>query len=895
MEPDRVRAVFTQLAARWPAEWPPLAEVVARFHDRGTALAHLLSVSPVSAEKLLADPAALVWLANPEVAQRERGLRRMESDYEERRRADPPGFDPRFRALRQSKAREMLRIAWREVAGASSLEQATLELTILAELCVQTVCDGWLAELSRKSGAPQAEFAVLGMGKFGGEELNYSSDIDVIFFYSEDGQINPRFSFQEFFTRLAEKIVTTFAAADSAGALFRIDLRLRPEGGSGPLVRSLDSMENYYAAFGETWERMAMIKARVVAGSAGAAELGYEFSQRLQAFIYPRTASPDTVDEIRVIKGRIEREIVGRDDLHRNVKLGYGGIREIEFIAQTLQVLHGAKHPFLQERRTLKALRNLEQLDFIPEADMEQLIAAYRFLRTVEHRLQIEQEAQTHTLPESPEALARLAASLGYAGRAAFQRELATHAARVRAIFDAVFGAGVAAGPAADLSFFRAPEPALRALDELGGSGAGARFSPRTKKLFARLEPLLLDWLRRVAEPDTALTGFVRFVERYGGRGLLYETLLTNPRVLEALVRLFDASRFLTEIVLRRPQLLEEIARTATLGETRTVADYLRGLRENDEGLAPHDWVRAFRRAQVLRIGLRDVLGFVGLRELQAEYSALAEACVVFRQRQLGFDAAFSVVAMGKFGGCELGYGADLDVVFVGDDVKAAAEFVRALTETTSQGIVFPVDARLRPEGEGGLLAVSLAGYEAYFEKRAQLWEAQALTKSRPISGSQQREFAEAAQRIWRRFGAREDLFAEVAAMHARVVRERTGGDDLLDFKTGTGGLMQVEFFTQAHQMRGLVWETNTVAALAALARHDALPAETASCLTESYLFLRQIESVLRRVEDKGVSRLPADESAQRAVALRCGFATREDFLAACRAARAEIARRAVL
>ncbi|HYR57060.1 MAG TPA: hypothetical protein VEO95_00455, partial [Chthoniobacteraceae bacterium] len=268
LEPERVRNVCVPLAAKWPTGLPPLAEVVESLGS--AALAHLLSVSPISGEKLLADPAALVWLAQPDVWRRERGRRRMRADYEELQRgADLQSalptparsetsrhFDERFRALRRCKAREMLRIALREVARLSSVEQTTLELTLLAELCVQTVCDGWFAELARKHGRPATEFAVLGMGKFGGQELNYSSDIDVIFFYGEDGQLNPRYSHREFFTRLAEKIIGTFSAADPAGALFRIDLRLRPEGGSGPLVRSLDSMENYYAAFGETWERM---------------------------------------------------------------------------------------------------------------------------------------------------------------------------------------------------------------------------------------------------------------------------------------------------------------------------------------------------------------------------------------------------------------------------------------------------------------------------------------------------------------------------------------------------------------------------------------------------------------------------------------------------------------
>src|SRR5438067_3990687 len=421
-EPERIRLALTSLGAVWPAEFPPLRAVVEDFPAGEKNLLALFAASPISAEKMANDPGALLWLAQPEICNSERGPRRMQRDLDETKNANASlGFDPQFRALRRVKNREMLRIALRDVARLSSLEQTTLELSHLAELCLNEVYCGWLAEYSRRWGAPKTDFAVLGMGKFGGQELNYSSDIDVIFLYGEDGFLNPNFTYQEFFTRLAEKIAETFSASHAAGPLFRIDLRLRPEGASGLLVRSLEAMENYYAGFGETWERMALIKARGVCGSD---ELAYEFSQRLQPFIYPRSLSPDLLEEISTIKARIERDIVGHAELQRNVKLGYGGIREIEFVAQTLQLIHGARHAFLHERSTLKSLRALEQLDLVQNEDMEILIAAYRFLRDVEHRLQIEREQQTHTLPEKREARARIAASLGFASLDLFEETL---------------------------------------------------------------------------------------------------------------------------------------------------------------------------------------------------------------------------------------------------------------------------------------------------------------------------------------------------------------------------------------------------------------------------------------------------------------------------------------
>lgn len=883
IDPERVQVALASISAAWPAANPPLGKLIEGFPTGESAVLHLFAASPISAEKCVKDPDALLWLADPAVCMTTRGIGRMHAELAKLNADGQSGkpFDPSFRYLRRVKCREMLRLALREVAGVSSMEQTTLELSCLAELCVREVLDGWLKELIRRWGRPDSDFAVLGMGKFGGQELNYSSDIDVIFLYGKEGWLNPSFSYSDFFTRLAEKIVATFSATDPAGTLFRIDLRLRPEGGSGPLVRSLESMENYYAGHGETWERIALIKCRGVAGSA---ELAYEFTQRLQPFIFARTLSADILEEVSSIKMRIERDIVGAASLHRNVKLGYGGIREIEFVVQTIQLIHGARNAFLQKRNTLKALDGLKNLDLLPAGDIGTLAHAYRFLRTVEHRLQIESEAQTHTIPDNPEALKRLAASLGFPSAAAFQTELARHTTAVRVIFDRTLrtpNAAKSAAPARDLSFFARATDAEKMLSDLARDEGLGHVSPRTRRLSAKLEPILLDALRRIADPDVTLARFVRFVERYGIRGTLFEALVMHPRLLELLVRLFDSSRFITDIVLRRPGLIEEIAREGLLGQTFSVSDYLAGLARNEEQLPWADWVRAYRRSQILRIFLRDVLSFAGIQEVQAEYSALAESCIGFVQKQLGLGDRLTIIAMGKFGGRELSYGCDLDVMFVGTDPNAAATLVKSMTGITAEGLVFPVDARLRPEGNAGVLAIPLSAYEEYFNGRAQFWEAQALTKCRPISGPDEQcaAFSEFAQRTWRRFGAQPDAVAQIKAMHARVVRERASGNDLLDFKTGRGGLMEAEFCVQALQMQHGVWQQNTVAAMMALAAQNVISDAQASELRDAYLFLRQVEAVVRRVENSSLSTLPPEAPEQQHLAIRLGFASREDFL----------------
>ena len=317
----------------------------------------------------------LLWLADPDVAADRRGYGRMITDL--RNLAEGRSLaDNNFRLLRFWKGREMLRIALREVAEAAPLEETLIELSQLADICLTTVFDHWNEEFRRRWGSPASQLAIFGLGKLGGRELNHSSDVDLIFVYSEEGQLTANFSYHEWFTRLGNKIIETFATSGPAGSLFRIDLRLRPEGSAGPLVRSLESMENYYAGFGETWERLALIKARWICGDR---ELAYDFLRQHQPFIFPRSPTRDLLEEISLIKRRIERDIVGQEFLGRNVKLGVGGIREIEFVVQALQLLHASRHPFLQETSTLKALRGIAQLEFLATADANNLETAYRF------------------------------------------------------------------------------------------------------------------------------------------------------------------------------------------------------------------------------------------------------------------------------------------------------------------------------------------------------------------------------------------------------------------------------------------------------------------------------------------------------------------------------------
>ncbi len=853
-----------QILARLAEFYPELEELCRELQDDCVSLVNFLSFSPVSFEKIRRSPELLLWLAAPDVLDFKKG---------EAQGKPQEGPDPDFKLLRAWKSQELLRVAYREISGLAGFVETTRDITGIAERCVRQVYSASLAALSGRWGSPQTGFGVLGMGKLGGRELNYSSDIDVIFLYGEEGFVNPRFSYHEFFTRLAEKIVGEFA--ERGNALFRIDLRLRPEGSSGPLVRGLASTENYYAGYGETWERMALIKAR---GIAGDQELLYEFEHRLQPFIFPKAVSDELLTEIADLKERIERDLLGAEDLHRNVKLGFGGIREIEFIVQTLQVLHGARHAFLQERNTLEALSALAELEIMPRKEVDALRSAYIFLRGVEHRLQIVREQQTHTLPAKSQDRYLLAKSLGLDSVEAFDQRYGEQTFTVRVIFDRLLQRR--SGEAAEKhsrDFFAQPVEANKTLERLQAGPRDMHVSARTRRLYAKLEPELLSWLARMADPDAALSRFVRFVDGYGIRGLLFETWLANPRLLELLVRLFDASAAFSESVIRRPELIEEIARGRTLSTMASAAGYIAALRENPENLAPLEWVRTFRESEVLRILLRDILGVASLLELQTEMTNLADACVQFCQDNIPGADKITILALGKFGGRELLYGADLDVVFIGEEPGPAERLIAALSASTNAGRVFPIDTRLRPEGEQGMLVVTLAGYESYFRGRAQTWEQQALTKARVISGPESSALAVLITKIWERLRVRPNTKAEIAGMYERIIKERAKTGAWYEFKTGRGGLISIEFLVQSLEIEIGIREQNTVKALERL--DGRIEKEELETLASDYLFYRRIESILRRSNNQSVSSLPLNEEDQAKLALRMGFDDRDAFL----------------
>ena len=874
LHPAQVETTLLRLSQAWPENAAPLRQIVEGFPLGEASLLHLLSVSTISATRLLRDPTILLWLHRREISMSPRD--HLDMALELQKMGGDAIAVNNFRPLRVWKAREMVRIALREVSNAARLEQTAAELSHIAEICIRGVYEHWNQELRARFGSPKSEFAILALGKLGGRELNHSSDVDLIFLYDEEGDLSPRLSYHEFFNRLAKKILETFSTPDPAGPLLRVDLRLRPEGSAGPLARSLESMEHYYGGFGETWERLALIKARGIAGSR---ELIYEFLRQHQPFIYPKSPTPDLLAEIADIKRRIERDVLHETNLENNVKLGRGGIREVEFVVQTLQFIHGARQAFLQETSTLKALRGLAELELIPRNEILDLDRAYRFLRQTEHRLQIEAEQQTHTVPKPGEGLGRLAVSLGFSSAEKFTNALAREMSAVRAVFKRIIADVPRSQEAEPVppEHFANPTQAERAITGLMQGASGAHVSPRTRQVFRKLRPLLLAQLARAVDPDATLNQVVRFVEAYGLRSLLFELLVMHPKLLELLVNTLDASRFAADLLVRRPPLLEDTTRDDRMHRPVTTAEHLERLGALSKKDGTLEAPRSYRQRQTLRILVRDVLGLADLHSLAHEQSDLAEACLLFVNELVG-SKDLTIIALGKFGGSEITYGADLDILFVGSDNPAAQKLLAALAQPSAEGNLPRVDARLRPDGEKGPLVATLETFDSYYTNRAQLWEIQALTRARPVSGPQQLEFMTIAQRAWHRAGEDIELFPKIDDMLERVRRERGTGPDFLNFKTGTGGIIEAEFLVQALQMRHKIWEANWNRAVALLAKNDALSKSDAQLLQQAYDFLRRCESILRRYDDTTVSTLPADAKEQLRLARRLGFGDGESF-----------------
>ncbi len=856
------------------------------------ALRQVCACSPFVASYLARDPGRLEEL----LASGELGRRLTAAEYRTRAEAASAGADDEsslLSRLRRLRHRELVRIAWRDLRGDAGLADTMAELSDFADAVLAATL-GWLhrsqvAALGSpydSSGDVQT-LIVLSMGKLGAQELNFSSDIDLILCYPADGETRGgarTLSNQAFFERQGQRLIRALSEVTADGFVFRVDLRLRPFGDAGPLVMSFDALERYYATHGRDWERYALIKARPVAGDAAA---GQRLLARLTPFVYRRYLDFGAIGALREMKRLIDEE-GKRKGLASNIKQGPGGIREIEFIGQTFQLIHGGRQPILRARPILEVLEHLARLGHLPRAAVADLSGAYAFLRTMEHRLQQIDDRQTQALPERDLPRARIAYGMGYPDWVAIQAALDAHRERVQHHFNRLVLCPIVSDGApwqprqaaaerishlAALGFTD-PDPALRALDTLYASAAARRLTPVERERLDRLLPSLLAATARLREPATTLGRVLAIVEAIAKRSVYLVLLEEHPAALRQLVELCAASPWIASYLARQPVLLDELIDPRTLYAPPTARELTPALEAALSHLSPGDLeqemdaLRHFKHAQFLRVAAADVAGILAVPAVSDHLSAIAEtvlrSALTLAQRDLTLrygpeiDAgAFAVVAYGKLGGLELGYGSDLDLVFLYEGPAALQErytrlaqrIIHLLATVTPAGKAFEVDTRLRPSGAAGLLVSSLSAYREYQTHDAWTWEHQALVRARAVAGDSHavQRFSSLRTEILARVRDAAELRREVCEMRARMRRElenhTSGGFDL---KHGEGGLTDIEFLVQYAVLRwaasrpALVTHTDNRRLLAILGDTGVVTPEDAAALVEAYFAYRK-------------------------------------------------------
>jgi glutamate-ammonia-ligase adenylyltransferase len=823
------------------------------------------------------------------------------------------------RGLRLFAGREKLRIAARELLleAGSDVDVTARELSDLAAVCIDLALTEALTWAEARYGQPRRSdgarcpFVVLGMGKLGGRELNAGSDVDLLLFYeTDDGEVHKDgvatdLSLHELFTRVSQRLTSTMEEVTEDGMVWRVDLRLRPEGSRGPLVNSLAAAERYYETWGRTWERAALVRARAVAGDIA---FGEEVLAALGPFVWRREVNPNLADEMIGLVDRARNELASVPE--RDLKLGSGGIREAEFFVQSLQLIWGGREPTVRSTNTLDALRRLRARGLVTDREGRELADAYLVLRRLEHRVQFATGLQTHTLPPRDAdggLLERIARSLGFSGGAELEKDLDKTRRRVAARLAslsrqsraAAEGAG-AALPGSLARLYLALEAGDETLVQTWLPTAfGASASPdlarhllalarrpdfplgaSSRDKFPELAAVLVEALSDAADPEQATRLMAAFFARLSTPSVYAKALAEDPRAARRIAGLFGASAFLGESLAGHPELFDRLlfGRGAPTEESarRAVDEEIAALPRDADG---EDFVGALRRAKrrvTMEVGLADLAGELSTRGCTLTLSALADASLDhatrFALHERGMvESGLAVIAMGKLGGREIGYGSDLDIFFVyddaaGADVDAAERFVRTaqrvmrlVSAPHGDGPGYELDTRLRPSGNQGLLVVSVDAFARYHgvrsEKPAEDWERQALLKARACAGDRalgQRVLAIAHAAAYERGAPPPERIHHLRMrMERELAGERTAlGRARYDLKLGRGGLVDVEFAVQWLQMKHgadpRVRSADTETALGALEACGYLDAPLAMPLREGYRLLRRLEQRLR-------------------------------------------------
>jgi glutamate-ammonia-ligase adenylyltransferase len=825
------------------------------------------------------------------------------------------------RALRRLRQWVLARLMVRDLAGLADLDEVTASMTNLAELAVQEGLAFLHADLAGIHGEPldamgrPQKMIVVGMGKLGGRELNVSSDIDLVFVYPEDGETaGPRkLGNHEFFVRLGKRLIRLLNETTADGFVFRVDMRLRPYGDSGPLAVSLGMLEQYFYTQAREWERYAWIKGRALTG-----DRSDELEQLRRPFVFRRYLDFGAFAALRELHVHIRREVARRDKAD-DIKLGPGGIREIEFIAQVFQLIRGGRETALQARPTRLILARLAEHHHLPPDTAAFLTEAYVLLRNLEHRLQYLDDAQTQRLPANADDRLRLAQAMGHADWEGFLSRLDHLRRRVGEHFDQVFGApqeDQSGHPLAGL-WLQADEVATARLADLGYADPaailarlrGVRASGRYKALPATSQAALdtlmapmLEVAAGLAQPDATLTRMLDLLEAVSGRAPYLRLMQEYPQTLGRIARLLSASPWAAQYLRQRPHLLDELLDPRALYDEpdwdaarAQLAARLAELRGDVE--RQMDELRHFKHSATFRLLAQDLAGRLSIERLSDHLSALADLLVeatldlvwtAFPARHRD-TPAFAVIAYGKLGGKELGYASDLDLVFLHDDdhpdaqaiyARLAKRLITWLSTPTAAGVLYDTDVRLRPDGAAGLLVSSLAAFEDYQRQQAWTWEHQALTRARYCCGDRAvgERFEAIREAILRLPREPERLKADVLEMRQKMRDGHPNASGLFDLKHDAGGLVDVEFAVQylvlahAHAHPELTANIGNIALLKRCAELGLLPADIALPAADAYRELRRLQHAVK-LQGAEHARVPPEAAADAGRAVRALWA----------------------
>lgn len=795
--------------------------------------------------------------------------------------------------LRQLKDRVWVVTAARDLAGLAPLEEVTASFSALAECSIEAACRFHTRELAMRHGEPRhadgrpMPLTVIGMGKLGGGELNVSSDIDLVYLYPEEGETagpSP-LSHHEFFVRLARRISNALGDVTADGYVFRVDLRLRPWGDSGPLAMSYAMLEDYLTLHGRPWERYAWIKGRALTGGDHT-----ELDDIVRPFVFRKYLDFSAYQSLRELHAQIRAEVV-RKDRQNNIKLGPGGIREIEFAAQVFQLIRGGHEPALRIRPTQQVLKVLAARHFIPQATAERLIEAYRFLRALEHRLQYLDDAQTQTLPDDEPSQRLIAEAMNFDSWDALLFRLNQHRKTVEQHFEQIFAAPQAdqsshpllpvwQQPAAhmpqlaSLGFARAADMATR-LEQLREIAA-TRFPESSRIRVDSLMPPIIELSAKQAHADDTLIRFISFIETIARRQTYLALLSEYPAALRQLARLFSASPWAAQLVTQQPQLLDELIDPRQLFEPPDWPALAAGLHEALDAEAGDmeaqmDRLRRFKQAQTLHLLAQDVAGALELETLSDHLAALADlllaetlhrAWLTMPRRHLPAPR-FAIIGYGKLGGKELGYASDLDLVFLYDDdtpdagaiyARLAQKLSTWFSTATSAGVLYDTDLRLRPDGASGLLVSSIAAFEDYQRNKAWTWEHQAITRARYVCGDAAigERFETIRRAILTLPRNAVQLKNDVLGMRQKMREGHPNDSGLFDLKHDPGGIVDVEFAVQylillhAKDHPPLLDNVGNIALLRRCGQAGLLPGEIAEKAAAAYRALRREQHAVK-------------------------------------------------